>query len=136
MNIIIFTRIKSVNIKNIFFCVIDIIIFIITSQHIRGAWAPTSGHSLCIRGAWAIVLVLSTACAQVALGLLLVGQALPNAHVAFGLHWVGDKWRLGLAPDLRGVGRASGPMINGSSVRTQFYWVLPSRLNVLILLFL
>jgi hypothetical protein len=56
MNVIIFTRIKSVNIKNIFFCVIDIIIFIITSQHIRGAWAPTS--------------VLGTACAYVALGLL------------------------------------------------------------------
>jgi len=29
MNIIIFTRIKSINIKNIIFCVINVIIFII-----------------------------------------------------------------------------------------------------------
>ena len=53
--------------------------------------------------------------------------------------WLGHSpahtWRLGCvglgtsgdwvrALDLRGIGRSSGPMINGSSVRTQFYWVL------------
>jgi len=124
MNVIIFTRIKSVNIKNIIFLCYRYYYFYnnYISAH---TWCLGSclsaGHSLCIRGAWATALVLSTACAQVALGLLLVGWALPNAHVTLGLHWVGDKWRLGLAPDLRGVGRASGPMINGSSVRTQFY---------------
>jgi hypothetical protein len=48
---------KVLILKILFFCVIDIIIFIIiTSQHIRGAWAPAS--------------VLGTACAYVALGLL------------------------------------------------------------------
>jgi hypothetical protein len=47
---------KVLILKILFFCVIDIIIFIITSQHIRGALAPAS--------------VLGTACAYVVLGLL------------------------------------------------------------------
>jgi hypothetical protein len=69
--------------------------------------------------------------------------------------WLGHSpahmWRLGCvglgtsgdwvrAPDLRGIGRSFGPMINGSSVRTPFYWVLhqnsmfmsPSILNIII----
>jgi hypothetical protein len=54
---------------------------------------------------------------------------------AWAGHIPAHTWRLGsvglgtsgtwvMTSDSRGIGRASGPMINGSSVRTQFYWVL------------
>jgi hypothetical protein len=65
------------------------------------------------------------------LGCLPVGWVLLSAHVALGLPgWAmiappletSGAWVM--APDSRGMGRASRPMINGFSVRTQFYWVL------------
>jgi len=75
----------------------------------RGAWAPVwrlgtppahtwrlafvsvLGTSQRTRGAWAPASVLGIPCSHVAIGLLPVGLALPNAHVVLELHWVGDK---------------------------------------------
>jgi hypothetical protein len=55
----------------------------------------------------------------------------PIALVALGLRWVShDCAALGtsgawvMALDSWGMGRALEPMINGFSVKTQFYWVL------------
>ena len=92
----------------------------------HGAWLPSGG--------WA------HPCAHMALGLCQV-VGTPCSHVALGLClWVGHSlahtWRLGsalglatsgavvMAPDSRGIDWSSGPMINKSSVRTQFFWVL------------
>jgi hypothetical protein len=90
MNVIIFTRIKSVNSKNITFLCYRYYYFY--NNFLVHTWRLSSclnaRHSLCIHGAWATASVLSKAYAQVALRLLLVGWALPDTHVALELHWV------------------------------------------------
>ena len=62
-----------------------------------------------------------------------------SAHIALGLHWAWtmpaphlgtpDAWVLPLNP--RGMGSASGPKINGSSVMTKLLLGPPSRPKVL-----
>ena len=90
MNIIIFTIIKSINIKNIIFCVINK--YFIT----RGTWAPVAvlGHP-----SSHVTLSLLPLCwvhpfAHVALGLSAWGLAHPSSHVALGL----VKTQLSLGP--------------------------------------
>jgi hypothetical protein len=100
-----------------------------------------------------------TPCAHVALGLYLSAGHIPAHTCALGFLrpcWAhpAHTWHLGcgglaplgtsggwvMAPDSREMNRASGPMINGSSIRTQFYWVLyqdsmfmrPRILNIII----
>jgi hypothetical protein len=94
----------------------------------RLGYASVSGTSQRTCGAWALASVLGTPCAHMAFGLLPVGWALPSAHVALKLHLVSHDWvPLGtngawvMALDSKGMDWASEPMINGFSVRIQFY---------------
>jgi hypothetical protein len=102
-----------------------------------------------------------TSCAHVALGLCLIAGHIPThmwrlgsclcwAHQCTHDAWpvlselwsrsIGDKWRLVHSSGLKGMDWVSEPMINGSSIRTQFYWVLyqdsmfmdPKILNIII----
>ena len=95
----------------------------------------------CLSGGWA------HPSAHVPFVLLPMSWALLSAHVAFVLRWVSHDRSLletsgawVMVPDSRGMGWMSWPMINGSSVRIQFYWVLhqdsmfmgPKILNIII----
>jgi len=109
---------------------------------LHGGWA----HSLYTRDVWVMPHCWTHPSAHVALGFLprcWVHQRIRDAWAARGELWlrpIGDKWRLVHSSGLKGMGRTSGPMINRSNVRIQFYWVLhqdstfmgPKILNIII----
>jgi len=99
----------------------------VTLELLLVCWANTSAHV-----ALGYASVLDTPLRHVALWLPARIWAPRSAHVALGLRWkwptptphfrTPGAWVTALDP--RGMSLASRPMINGSSVRTQFYWVL------------
>jgi len=79
------------------------------------------GDTWCLAPAWG----LGTPYAHVALGLCLwVGHSLAYTWPLGSHFWLVTSWAWVMALDSTGMGWSSGSMINGSSVRTQFYWVL------------